>query len=128
MPVDLAQAEFANEAFYLAFEAKDIDAMTHLWSERREVICLHPGWPVLLGRDAVLESWRSILENPNQGAVSFYNATCAHMSDEVAAVTCYEKAGNTIMVALNLFAEEDGRLRMVAHQAGFCANPPDPTP
>jgi hypothetical protein len=28
------------------------------------VSCVHPGWPVLVGRQTVLESWRRILGNP----------------------------------------------------------------
>ena len=35
MSIRLDEVEFANEAFYLAFEAKDFEAMTHLWSEER---------------------------------------------------------------------------------------------
>ena len=124
--IQLEQAEFANEAFYLAFEAKDYEAMAHLWSEQREVVCLHPGWPALVGRDAVLESWRSILSNPQQGQVSFYNAQALRISDDSAAVVCYETAGDSVMVATNIFVPEDGRLRLVSHQAGFCGNPPPP--
>jgi len=124
MTLQLEQAEFANEAFYLAFEAKDLAAMTHLWSERREVICLHPGWPALIGREAVLDSWRGILANPQQGQVSFYGAQCQQLGEDVVAVVCYEQAGGNVMVATNVFAAEDDRLRLVSHQAGFCANPP----
>ena len=122
----LEQAEFANEAFYLAFEGMDFEAMAHLWSARREVICLHPGWPALVGRDAVLESWRSILSNPRQGQVSFYSAQATLIGDESVAVVCYEMAGDHVMVATNIFSVEDEGLRMVLHQAGFCGNPPSP--
>ena len=31
---DLQHYEFANEAFYLAFEAKDYSAMEHIWCEQ----------------------------------------------------------------------------------------------
>jgi len=126
MSLKLEQAEFANEAFYLAFESKDFKAMTHLWSEQRDVICLHPGWPALIGREAVLDSWRGILGNPQQGQVSFYGARCQQIGADAAAVVCYEQAGSDVMVATNIFAMEDGRLRLVSHQAGYCARPPAP--
>ena len=45
------EAEFANEAFYLAFASKDMDAMTNVWSARDGIVCLHPGWPLLAGRE-----------------------------------------------------------------------------
>lgn len=122
--MDLAQAEFANEAFYLAFEGKDYQAMDHLWSEARPVLCVHPGWPALIGRQAVMNSWRSILGNPRQAQVSFYGAECRQLGSDTVAVVCYELAPGATTVATNLFVEEDGRLRMVLHQAGICANPP----
>ncbi len=98
--------------------------MAHLWSEAREVVCLHPGWPALIGRQVVLDSWRGILSNPQQGQVSFYGATCSQLGADSVAVVCYEQAGGSVMVATNIFVEEDGRLRLVSHQAGYCANPP----
>ena len=124
MSNELEQASFANEAFYLAFETGDYEAMAHLWSERVDVMCLHPGWPALIGREQVLKSWKAILSNPQQGAVSCFDARSAQIGDGVYAVTCYERTGGAVMVALNVFAREDGRLRMVAHQGGICANPP----
>ena len=122
--LNLEQAEFANEAFYLAFEAKDYEAMCHLWSQTHEVVCLHPGWPILVGRQQVLDSWRNILGNPQQVQVSFYGARCLSLGSGSAAVVCYEQAGESVMVATNVFSEVEGRLRLVSHQAGYCANPP----
>jgi hypothetical protein len=55
---------FANEAFYAAFAARDIEAMDELWSRRPNVTCIHPGWSPLIGRDSVMQSWRAILSNP----------------------------------------------------------------
>lgn len=118
--VDLQHYEFANEAFYLAFEAKDFDAMSHVWCEEGEPVCVHPGWPALVGRDAILSSWRNILSNPNQGHVSFVDPVVSPISESSAAVVCYEKAGDQIMVATNVFKVEQGRPRLYIHQAGFC--------
>ena len=122
--MDLAQAEYANEAFYLAFEAKDYAAMDHLWSAAHEVVCVHPGWPALVGREAVMKSWQAILGNPQQAQVSFYGAECRRLGADAALVVCYETTPGAVMVATNVFVSEDGRLRMVAHQAGPCGRPP----
>lgn len=118
--------EFANEAFYLAFETKDFEAMSHLWCEQGQPICLHPGWPALIGRSAILESWRGILGNRAQGRVSFYGATISIISEDSAAVVCYEQAGEQTMIATNVFKVEHGRPRLFLHQAGFCQHPPKP--
>ena len=116
--------EFANEAFYLAFETKDLNAMSHIWCEQGDPVCLHPGWPTLIGREAILESWRGILTNPHQSQVSFFDARVSLINDESAAVVCYEKTDDQIMAATNVFRVEGGRPRMYIHQAGFCAHPP----
>ena len=124
--VQLEQTEFANEAFYLAFEGKDYEAMANLWSSQREVVCLHPGWPALIGRSDVLDSWRNILSNPRQGQVSCYGAACQQIASDAIMVVCYEQAGDAVMIATNVFVEEDDRLCLVSHHAGYCANPPAP--
>ena len=124
MSVPIEMYEFANEAFYLAFETKDLKAMSHIWCEQGDPVCLHPGWPTLIGREAILESWRGILTNPHQSQVSFFDARVSLINDESAAVVCYEKTDDQIMVATNVFRVEGCRPRMYIHQAGFCAHPP----
>ena len=39
----------ANRAFYAAFEARDIDAMSDVWEHSDRSACTHPGWPTLRG-------------------------------------------------------------------------------
>src|SRR5690349_18059853 len=43
----------ANAAFYAAFNAKDAAAMDAVWSSRTDASCIHPGWNLLSGREAV---------------------------------------------------------------------------
>ena len=126
MDLTLEHAEYANEAFYLAFESRDVAAMDHLWAEAADVVCLHPGWPMLRGRKAIMESWEAILTNPRQGPVSVFGAEPMAWAPGVFAVCCYEQAGgDAVMIATNVFVTEQERLRMVSHQAGYCANPPE---
>lgn len=115
---------FANEAFYLAFANADYEAMAGIWSGRSDVVCAHPGWPVLEGRDEVLSSWRRILGNPDQPGVSVHVAGVAHLGEHAALVTCYETMAGTVMVATNVFERGPDGPRMVCHQAGLCSEPP----
>ena len=117
-------AEFANEAFYLAFAEKDMQAMENIWASSVPVLCLHPGWPLLSGREAVLDSWRSILANPQQQPIDFYGVQSSILGDETVVVVCYELVGGSSMVATNVFVSEDGHPKIALHQAGFCGNPP----
>ncbi|MDA1074296.1 MAG: nuclear transport factor 2 family protein [Proteobacteria bacterium] len=122
------EAEFANEAFYLAFAEKDIQAMDNIWAKSAPVLCLHPGWPLLSGRDDVMESWRSILSNPSQQPIDFYGVQSSALNSSTVAVVCYELVGGSAMVATNVFVQEDGQPRIALHQAGFCGNPPPNQP
>jgi ketosteroid isomerase-like protein len=114
---ETAAVLFANDAFYLTFQTADIAAMETIWSAREGISCIHPGWPPLLGREHVMQSWRSILGNPNQPPVQAH-AAAAEVHGECAIVICYEVVGQFTLVATNVFAREDGRWKLVHHQSG----------
>ncbi|MEQ8860283.1 MAG: nuclear transport factor 2 family protein [Pseudomonadales bacterium] len=115
---------FANEAFYVAFASADLAAMERLWAERDDVVCLHPGWPALCGREAVLESWARILGNPDQPAVTVHALDALAAGPGAMLVVCYETMADTVMVASNLFVSTADGPRLLSHQAGLCPDPP----
>ena len=49
-----------NQAFYAAFEARDLDAMADVWERTERATVTHPGWPTLRGWPKVLTSWEAI--------------------------------------------------------------------
>ena len=53
----------ANEAFYRAFEKKDLDAMTAVWSQGTGSLCIHPGRNVIRGWEGIRSSWEAIFRN-----------------------------------------------------------------
>jgi ketosteroid isomerase-like protein len=110
----------ANAAFYRAFAERDEAAMEALWAREAPVACVHPGWEALVGRAAVLESWRDILANPSAPRVECLSAT-AHVMGDAAFVLAVESIQSTELVATNLFVREDGAWKMVHHHAGLLA-------
>jgi len=118
---------FANEAFYLAFQTKNLDAMEDLWAREAPVACTHPGWPSLDGREQVMQSWAAILANPETRGVEMRGAK-AHHCGETAFVTCYEMIGDSLLAATNVFVREGGAWKLVHHQAGPCNVPPTDLP
>ena len=44
---DEAEVLFANDAFYNAFISRDIVALETVWATNAQVVCIHPGWPLL---------------------------------------------------------------------------------
>ena len=53
----------ANEAFYRAFEKKDIETMTIIWSQGTGSLCIHPGRNILRGWRDIRNSWEIIFKN-----------------------------------------------------------------
>jgi ketosteroid isomerase-like protein len=56
--------EEANRALYAAVENGDLDAMSALWAADADgtaAVCVHPGWPPVLGRAQVLRSWALVM-------------------------------------------------------------------
>lgn len=108
----------ANREFYRAFAAGDYVAMDRLWSEHVDSTCVHPGWEVLRGRDRVMASWRGILRRPLPVRSRDEVAT---VLGEVGVIICVEVLPEGELVATNVFVLEQGRWRMLHHQAGLIA-------
>ena len=109
----------ANATFYRAFSNGDYVAMSELWAERAPVTCFHPATRALIGRAAVLETWRQILGGPSHLKLRC-DQPVVRVTGETAVVICYEGTDDepAHLAATNLFVLEDGRWRMVHHHAG----------
>jgi ketosteroid isomerase-like protein len=61
---DVDAVEAANQALYAAVEEADLDAMGRLWADgalAESTVCVHPGWPPVVGRARVLRSWALVM-------------------------------------------------------------------
>lgn len=65
MTEDYTKVLAANEAFYRAFEKKDIEAMSAIWSQGTGSVCIHPGRNTLRGWKEIRSSWELIFTNTN---------------------------------------------------------------
>jgi hypothetical protein len=106
----------ANAAYYRAFATADFAAMSRVWADDN-VSCIHPGWPALIGRQAILESYGQILRNPNQERIEPRNETVM-VAESEGRVLCVEFVGGTALATTNVFKRVDGAWRMTHHQAG----------
>jgi len=109
----------ANQAFYDAFEARDIDAMSELWEHSDRVVCTHPGWSTLRGWGAIAGSWFGLFGNAELLQFIVTNAR-AEVDGDIAWVVCDENilggASSGTVAALNLFARRPGgRWFMIGH-------------
>lgn len=110
----------ANLEFYRAFATRDLAAMEALWARQAPVACIHPGWPPLAERDAIMESWRGILSNPHSPRIVCYDER-VFLHGGAALVICEEELEGGTLIASNLFVREAEGWRMAHHHAGQLA-------
>jgi ketosteroid isomerase-like protein len=122
--------EAANAAYYAAFESRDPEAMAAVWEHSERVAVTHPGWPTLRGWARVAGSWDAIFTN-----TAFIQFVLTDEVIEVAGTTAWVTCDENILqagssreggedvaelqggrvAAVNIYAYEDGRWRMVLH-------------
>lgn len=59
--------EDTEQAFYDALQQGDVDRLMACWSEEDEIVCIHPGGPRLVGREAIRASFERLFA---QGGLS----------------------------------------------------------
>jgi ketosteroid isomerase-like protein len=111
----------ANAAYYRSFASGDFAAMSRIWADDG-VSCVHPGWPALLGRDAILESYRGILHSTNRVRIAYRDDT-AIVAGEEGRVLCVEIVEGAALAATNCYRRVDGAWHMTHHQASPIAAP-----
>jgi ketosteroid isomerase-like protein len=118
------EVEEANAAFYRAFEALDLRAMEEVWAHGGHVRCVHPGWPMLTGWEAIRASWEAIFANTHEMRFTLTDVHVVRIGD-LAWLTCTEnilsetdgRVSVTSMLATNVFEQGPDGWRMVHHHA-----------
>jgi ketosteroid isomerase-like protein len=121
---DLADVEEANARFYRAFESLEIAEMDLVWSHGDHVRCVHPGWCLLTGWEAVRQSWEAIFRNTGEMRFSISDVHVC-VEGNLGWVTCTEnilshargQIAVTALLATNLFERRSGEWLMVHHHA-----------
>ena len=119
---DIEAIKAANQRFYDAFGALDIDAMEAAWEPSDRALCVHPGWQALVGWDHIKPSWQGIFDN---ATLMHFNVQYVNVAVEgnCGWVTCVEnitsvlqgRATNFGILATNIFVRTPQGWRMTAH-------------
>lgn len=120
----------ANEMFYEAFARGDLSLMKEVWLRDSKAKCVHPGWPMLYGWEAVEESWKNIFEGGEIADIEITDVK-VQIAGKLAWVICIEKighrAGNKIRVgyaqSVNVFERSDSSWLLVVHHASPVPEP-----
>ena len=122
---DADAVETANLAMYQAFEHADVDRMAEVWDdvEPDAVVCVHPGWPMLRGRDHVLRSWSAVMAGTDYIQFFLTDVSISVLGD-TAVVTCTENVltevteagpGAGTVVATNVLVRRADGWRVQVH-------------
>jgi ketosteroid isomerase-like protein len=114
----------ANNGFYRALEVLDLEALDALWLHEGWVRCVHPGWDVLVGWEAVKESYEQIVAGTRWMRVT-PTAVQLLVFGDVGLVACTENitsasggdVGLAVAQATNLFKKVAGEWRLFHHHA-----------
>jgi len=114
----------ANENFYRALQELSLEAMEAVWLPENWVRCIHPGWEVLEGWQAVRESWQRIFANTQFIRVAV-GVQLVHVEHSMAWVCCTEKISSAAegrfdsahIQATNVFHRRNGSWYLVLHHA-----------
>lgn len=125
----LAQIKRANERFYRAFESLDITQMAAVWVQAERAKCVHPGWYLLSGWEAIRQSWEDIFANTDYMRFVITDVS-VHLYSRVAWVTCVENlsdAPDTLQIArilaTNMYEHTGDEWRIVHHHASPVMRP-----
>jgi uncharacterized protein (TIGR02246 family) len=114
----------ANNRFYMAMNALDIEEMDEVWADDERAICVHPGREAIIGYERIRESWVAIFSASDSISIAAGQER-VQLSNDVAWVACVETISLMIEEGLaaaaahatNVFRRTNGRWRMVLHHA-----------
>ena len=132
MTADEEKVLEANKDFYHALQSLNLEEMETLWLQEEWVRCLHPGWDMLEGWEAVRESWQQIFENTKFLRVSI-GVQSVHMEKGMAWVCCTEKLSSAAegrfetsqVQATHIFKQVNGSWFIVHRHASHMPAPMD---
>ncbi|MGA9997150.1 MAG: nuclear transport factor 2 family protein [Pyrinomonadaceae bacterium] len=121
---DVQQVREANERFYMAMNALDIEEMDEVWADDDAAVCIHPGREAIIGYTNIRESWLTIFSATNSMSIVASNERIT-IAGDVAWIACTETISMMVEEGLaaaaaqatNIFRRTDGRWRMVVHHA-----------
>ena len=123
---EIEEIKAANQRFYDAFGALDIDLMESVWEPSERAMCVHPGWQPLVGWPLIRESWLGIFNNTTLMHFNLQYVNVAVKGD-CGWVTCVEnistvvdgRASNFGALVTNIFVRESPghAWKMIGHHA-----------
>jgi hypothetical protein len=124
MPDEYKDLINVNQKFYRALDNGNIELMEDVWLKDEYSKCVHPGWPMLVGWDAIKQSWINIFSSGGPSKIEISNIN-SEVSGNVGWITCLEqithRVGEQYQIGLaqttNIFELHGSKWLMVLHHA-----------
>jgi len=113
-----------NTRFYKALGTRDLELMGTVFVHDDRAGCMHPGWVMLKGWEAIRQSWENVFDPQDQLEIKLHNLT-VELEGDAAWVTCIqeliyinrEPVMMNVSVSTNIFEKNGSQWKMVIHQA-----------
>ncbi len=113
-----------NTRFYKALGTRDLELMGTVFVHDDRAGCMHPGWVMLKGWEAIRQSWENVFDPRDQLEIKLHNLT-VELEGDAAWVTCIqeliyinrEPVMMNVSVSTNIFEKNGPQWKMVIHQA-----------
>jgi uncharacterized protein (TIGR02246 family) len=124
----------ANKRFYDALSKQNLLDLEEIWSHAPHVRCVHAGWALLEGWDAIRDSWRAIFTQaicltvvPQEPRVIVLGPTAIVTCREQITAFTLDGSSTTAAQATNVFEKRAGRWQLIHHHASPIGGEPPPT-
>ncbi|HEY7535368.1 MAG TPA: nuclear transport factor 2 family protein [Thermodesulfobacteriota bacterium] len=113
-----------NEKFYKALGTRNLGLMDEVWVKDSRAGCVHPGWTMLRGWEAIRQSWENVFNPDDQVDISLSNIA-VEINGDVAWITCIQQmiyinrdpVGINMSQSTNIFERQGSDWLMVIHHA-----------
>ena len=121
---DYEEVMKVNETFYKALGTRNLELMDQVWVKDSRAGCVHPGWIMINGWQAVRQSWENVFDPNDQVDIRLSSIT-VEIKGEVAWVTCIQQLiyinrdpiGINMSQSTNIFERHDSGWLMILHHA-----------
>jgi ketosteroid isomerase-like protein len=111
-----------TQAFYQAFEARDLDAMMATWADDEDIVCIHPGGARHVGYEAVRMSFEQLFSGNAKitfrlDALVLIETVGLAMQSAVEHVHAGDEGARGAAIATNVLMRTPYGWRIVCHHA-----------